>query len=100
MLIIRNALLVVFFIPTLALSRTPDADFSRCASQALETTGSSNVVIHVKNPSKKLDEMDHNFSSKLVEYRMRLVNKASGEQIGQVTCKLDQSGNIVSAILK
>lgn len=45
----------------------------------------SAAVITIDNGGLQLNELDRDLSGRKLEYRMRLVNKASGENLGNIT---------------
>ncbi len=96
---LRYASLLLVLLSSIANARNVDSDFSRCAKQALQGLANQETIVHINNPSNESRVMDHNYSSTLTEYRMRVINKLSGKGVGNVTCEIDQAGNIVTAKL-
>ena len=74
-----------------------DRDFQRCASAALKDSDRTVSVINVANKDLTPAELDHSFSAHTAEYRMRVTNPASGEDLGNVTCTISRSGDLLSA---
>ncbi len=74
-----------------------DQDFKKCASAALQNTDRSLPTINVANQGMTSDELDHSFSSRTSEYRMRVINPSSGKDIGSITCTLSHTGDLLSA---
>jgi hypothetical protein len=75
-----------------------DKDLQRCASAALQERGQLAKSISVGNGGLSQKDLDHDTSSRTLQYRMRLANTASGEDLGEVTCTLNSLGELVSAV--
>jgi len=75
-----------------------DKDLQRCASAALQERGQSAKSISVNNSGLSQKDLDHDISSRTLQYRMRLANNTSGEDLGNVTCTLNSLGELVSAV--
>jgi len=88
-----TVLLMIATSPTLAAMNT---DFKRCATQALEESNLMSKSIVINNPTNDADIMDHDRSALFREYRMKLVSNASGVNLGNVSCRIDESGQITS----
>jgi hypothetical protein len=75
-----------------------DKDLQRCASAALQERGQLAKSISVGNSGQSQKDLDHDISSRTLQYRMRLANSVSGENLGEVTCTLNSLGELVSAV--
>lgn len=74
-----------------------DRDFQRCASAALKDSDRSVSVINVENEGLTSGELDHSYSTRTAEYRMRVTNPESGKDIGNITCTISRAGDVLSA---
>ena len=75
-----------------------DEDFQRCASAALQHRGLTANAISVSQNALRAKDFDHDDSRHIVEYRLHINNEADGEDLGTVTCRLSQSGDLVAAV--
>ena len=82
---------------TSAFASTVDNDFQRCASVAMQESGQSANKIVIDNGGLKERELDHDLSPFRSQYRMQVVNKASGEALGVVTCTVSGSGDVLNS---
>lgn len=73
-----------------------DTQFSSCAAKAIESKSIIAKKISVELPSSRAAEMDHDSSSKFREYKMGLINPKSGEELGQISCRVNQAGKVES----
>lgn len=76
---------------------TLDTQFSSCAAKAIESQNFTAKKIVVDLPSNQAQAMDHDVSSKYREFKMAIKNTASGEELGKITCRVNQSGHVQSA---
>lgn len=83
--------------PVASHANSVDQDLQRCASAALQQLNHSAEKITVNTGRLKRQELDHAISGREVKYRMLVSNKATGEDLGTVTCSLDQSGELIAA---
>ena len=92
--------LTIFSLLTLAAASPAFAnvnnDMQKCAVAALDKSDFASIPINVNNSPKYLSQMDHDFSGFSTEYRMTVVNSKSGLDLGEVSCKLDKTGEITS----
>ena len=84
--------------PLSSHASTLDEDFQRCASAALQAREQSATVINVITDGQHSHEYDHEPARSKSKYRMLITNNLSGEDLGEVTCTLDYSGNIIAAV--
>jgi len=77
-------------------SATLDTQFSSCAAKAIESQNFTAKKIIVNLPSNQAQIMDHDESSVFREFKMELTNTASGEEIGKISCRVNQSGQVQS----
>ena len=80
-----------------ASAATVDQSFRSCAAKAMQQRDQSAMKIVVNNRDLSTSELDHDHSSLQRQYRMKLTNSRSGEFLGEVTCKLNRVGEIISA---
>ena len=73
-----------------------DTDMQRCALVALEKANIKSKSIVVDNSPTDLDKMDHNLSFFTTEYRMNLTSPKAGVDLVDISCKIDQAGEISS----
>jgi hypothetical protein len=81
-----------------AHATSADKDLQRCASAALQERKQSALVISVDNSGLTSQDLDHDISSLTLQYRMRLANNVSGEDLGSVTCTLNKLGELISSV--
>ena len=74
-----------------------DLELSRCAEAALATQQVSVKKIRVETPTDDAALMDHDLSQRVTEYRMRIASDISGQELGNVTCRISKSGEVTSA---
>lgn len=74
-----------------------DQSFRSCAAKAMQQRDQSAMRIVVDNRDLSSADLDHDQSKLQQQYRMKLTNSRSGEFLGEVTCKLNRVGEIVSA---
>ncbi len=74
-----------------------DKDLGRCALSALASKQVNIKSMSVTSPSNDANQMDHDASDSTREYRMKLSSKVAGTDLGLVTCKIDQSGEVMWA---
>lgn len=80
-----------------AQATTVDQSFRSCAAKAMQQRDQNAARIVVDNRELSSAELDHDHSSRQLQYRMKLTDSRSGELIGDVTCKLSRVGEIISA---
>ena len=88
---------VLLLQPLSSHAKSVDQDMRRCASVALQELNQSAKKISVNTGGLKQQDLDHAVSRRKVEYRMLLTNKASGQNLGTVTCSLSNSGDLIAA---
>ncbi len=80
-----------------AHAATVEQNFRSCAVKAMQQRDQNAAKIVVNNRDLSSAELDHDHSSRQSQYRMKLTNSRSGEFLGEVTCRLNRVGEIISA---
>ena len=96
---LKKTLLSMLTITGLAVTHAQanvDADLSRCAASAMASQQLNAKSIVVESPSDDARDMDHHESRSIQEYRMKLSSSSKGKDIGIVTCRIDNSGKVMS----
>jgi hypothetical protein len=82
---------------TNSFAATIDDDFKHCASKALQSRGQSTAAITVDTGGLREQDFDHNISNRVSRYRLQVTSKASGKDLGIVSCTFDRAGELVTA---
>jgi hypothetical protein len=81
-------------------AKSVNQDLELCAAKALKEQINLSTQFSVETAGLNPYELDHDASKGKAQYRMKVVNGVSGEELGVVSCKVGKSGDVLAAVFE